>query len=1022
MLTNYAISMKKTLKTATTTLLFFLLTGMYSFGQGGTIKGIVKDSTGQPVFNVSVILEGKGKGAYTDDKGYYEIPMLEAGSYNIIYRLTGYITFTKSVVVNGGQTIISDVVLKNEEKVLDEVVVIGYGTTRTSDLTGSATVINDKNFVQGSVSTPEQLIMGKAAGVKINTNDGAPGSGSTIRLRGGTSINASNDPLIVVDGVPLDNGGISGSANALSLINPNDIASFVILKDASATAIYGSRGANGVILITTKKGNGLADQPLKVVFDTKHSLSTIAKYAQVMNADEYRTLVTENGTAAQAALLGSANTDWQKQVFHSAYVTDNNVSLTGGIKKLPYRLSFGNRLENGLLRGDQFNRTSVSLNLTPSFLDNHLLLEVNQRFVQTYSQFANRAALGAAYFDPTQSVNSGNSAYNGYFEWTDTGLPNTLAPKNPLGLLKSRDDHSSVARYIGNAKVTYKLHFFPQIKAVVNVGTDQAEGIGSVTVDSNSASGYYSRGSYYTYRQTKGNKLIEAYVNYNNGDKKSKHLIDITAGYSYQDWFSMGPNNATYNQAQDSIIAQPSSIYPNYTKNALLSFYGRGIYTFNDKYVVNATLRRDGSSRFSPETRWGLFPSVSAAWIVTQEKFMVKAKWLNMLKIRAGYGVTGQQDGIGDYAYISNYYEGASTAQYAFGGQFYTVFRPDGFDANLKWETTKSYNIGLDFGLKKDRISGTIDIYRKETTDLLAVVPVPAGTNFTNQILTNVGSMRNQGIELSGNFGVIAKKDFRFDILANATYNQNSVLKLSQVEDPNSPGILVGGISGGIGNTVQVHQVGSPTFSYFVYEQRYDANGKPIEVGAPIDASNPTGPKYTDTDAYVDRNGDGIINISDRYMFEKAAPNWFLGLTLNFNYKKWFAGMSMRSELGGYIYNNIHSNNGTLQAINGTQGYLNNITTLYNNEEFAKTTERQLLSDYYLEKANFLRMDYINIGYKFGKMKWTKEKVGLNASFVVSNVFVLTKYSGQDPEVNGGIDNNIYPRPRVFSLNLTFEF
>lgn len=864
--------------------------------------------------------------------------------------------------------------------------------------------------------------------MKITTNDGAPGSGSTLRLRGGTSLNASNDPLIVVDGVPLDNGGIAGVANPLSLINPNDIASFVVLKDASATAIYGSRAANGVILITTKKGDGLNLDKLKVVFDTKHSMSTIAKYADVLNGDELRRLVSENGTPAQSALLGTANTDWQKEVFRTAYVTDNNVSLSGGIKNLPYRLSIGNRFENGLLKDDRFIRTSASLNMNPTFFKKSLQVEFNQKLIQTNSVFANRGALGAAYFDPTQPVMSGSDALGGYYEWIEnSGAPNTLAPKNPLGLIKQRDDRSKVARYIGNLKLTYKLPFFPMVKAVVNVGTDQSEGTGEVSTQASSASGYFTGGSFNTYRSTKGNKLIEAYANFNTAEKKSKHLIDLTAGYSYQDWFSSSPNLPVYNQAGDSIIS-PAAANPFYTKNALLSFYARGIYTFNDRYVINASLRRDGSSRFSPEARWGLFPAVSAAWIVTGEKFMQKAAWVSLLKVRAGFGITGQQDGIGDYAYISNYYEGATTAQYAFGGQYYTQLRPGGFDANLKWETTKSYNIGLDFGILKDRFSGSIDLYRKETSDLLATTTVPAGSNFTNEILTNVGSMLNQGIEMSLNAGLFATKTMRLDLTANASHNVNRVTKLTQVEDPNSVGILVGGISGGIGNTIQVQRVGYATYSFLVYEQQYDTDGSLIEVGqqASIDVNNDgsitSADKWQDKHAFVDRNGDGTINIEDRYIYDKVAPNWFTGLALNFSYKKWFAGVSMRTELGGHIYNNIHSNSATFQSINGTQGFISNISSLYYEDEVRNITTNQLLSDHYMEKANFLRMDYFNLGYNFGKLKALGNKVGLNATLVVNNVFVLSKYKGLDPEVGGGIDNNIYPRPRVYSLNLTFDF
>jgi iron complex outermembrane receptor protein len=565
------------------------------------------------------------------------------------------------------------------------------------------------------------------------------------------------------------------------------------------------------------------------------------------------------------------------------------------------------------------------------------------------------------------------------------------------------------------------------LKAVVNVGTDQSEGSGQVSTSLNSASGYFTEGSFNTYNSRKGNKLIEAYANFNTAEKKSKHIIDLTAGYSYQDWYSESPNLPVYNQAGDSIIS-PAAANPFYTKNALLSFYGRGIYTFNDRYVINASLRRDGSSRFSPEARWGLFPAVSAAWIVTGEKFMQKAAWLTLLKVRAGFGITGQQDGIGDYAYISNYYEGATTAQYAFGGQYYTQLRPGGFDANLKWETTKSYNIGLDFGILKDRFSGSIDIYRKETSDLLATTTVPAGSNFTNEILTNVGSMLNQGIEMSVNAGLYASKTMRLDLTANASHNVNQVTKLTQVEDPNSVGILVGGISGGIGNTIQVQRVGYATYSFLVYEQQYDTDGSLIEVGQQAsidvngDGSVTVADKWKDIHAFADRNGDGTINIEDRYIYDKVAPNWFTGLALNFSYKKWFAGVSMRTELGGHIYNNIHSNSATFQSINGTQGFINNISSLYYEEEVRNVSTNQLLSDHYMEKANFLRMDYFNVGYNFGKLKALGNKVGLNATLVVNNVFVLSKYKGLDPEVGGGIDNNIYPRPRVYSLNLTFDF
>ena len=1008
------------------TLLSLLFVSLAAHGQTSSIIGKIIDIEGLPVYPATLVLEGKGMGAQTNENGEFEIKFVPAGTVVLIVRSSGFVTYNQEIIVSSGTVLNQNIILSKEAKEYDEVVVIGYGTTRTKDLTGAATVITEKNFLQGSLATPEQLIMGKVAGLKVTSNDGAPGSGSTLRLRGGTSINASNDPLIVIDGVPIDNGGIAGAANPLSLVNPNDIASFVILKDASATAIYGARAANGVILITTKKGSA-SQKEVHVTLNSKISISTIAKYAEVLSGDSLRTLINRQGSQQQIDLLGAANTDWQKEVFRTAITSDNNVSITGGIIGLPYRLSVANRFENGLLKRDNMNRTSLGLNLNPTFLDGNLQLEVNQKMVQSRAFFANRGALGAAFFDPTQAVQSGNNnLFGGYFEWIDNGKPNVLSARNPLGLIMQSEDRSVVNRYIGNAKVSYKMPFLPMLKATVNLGTDQSEGTGYTITDSLSAAGYFTQGSYSQYRQTKGNKLIEAYANFNTGEKYKDHLLDLTAGYSYQDWFTSSPNNASYNQAKDSVIGLPAA-NPFYTKNALLSFYARGIYTFKNQFVVNLSMRRDGSSRFSSEQRWGWFPAASAAWLLS-EGFLKDVKEISMLKIRAGYGVTGQQDGIGDYAYIGNYFEGATNAQYAFGGQYYTVFRPAGYDANLKWETTSSINIGLDFGLYKDRFSGSIDVYRKSTSDLLATVAVPAGTNFTNQILTNVGGMQNQGIEVSLNTGLIAKKNMRLDWMVNFTRNFNEVTKLSQIEDPNSPGILVGGIAGGIGNQVLIHQVGQPTFTYFVYEQQYEQDGSLIEVGqqASIDMNGDgtinTSDKWKDTNAFVDRNNDGIINVKDRYYAGQVAPKFFMGTALNFQYGKWNAGVSMRSEIGATIYNNIHSNSATFSAIDGTKKYLSNISSLFYEDEVQKTTTNQLLSDHYLERADFLRIDNISVGYNFGKLGFTKDKVGVNVGFSVQNVFVFTKYSGQDPEVGGGVDNNFYPRPRVYTLNLNFDF
>lgn len=1014
------------MKTTTSLFAFLLFLGFTSLALAQTgVKGTITDASGTPLYNVSVLVEGQGKGAVSNEKGNYEISGLKAGTYKLIFKYMGFNPQTDEVTIVANQMITNDFQFASKVQETGDIVVIGYGTQRTKDLTGSATVINEKNFVQGSLASPEQLVMGKVAGLKVTSNDGAPGSGSTLRLRGGTSINASNDPLIVVDGVPLDNGGIAGAANPLSLINPNDIASFVVLKDASATAIYGSRAANGVILITTKRGSAAND--VKVVLDSKTSVSTIAKYFDVLSADSLRSLVNTIGTLQQQNLLGDASTDWQREVFRRSLVTDNNVSITGGIKNFPYRLSIGNRIDNGILKRDQFQRTSVSLNMNPSLLDKTLQIEANMKYVQTGSFFANRGALGAAFFDPTQPVYSGTEAYGGYFEWLDNNKPNTLSPRNPLGLIEQSTDKSRVNRAIANAKLTYNLPSLPSLKAVVNVGGDYSEGTGYTVTPAASASGYYTQGRYTEYRTSKSNKLFESYLNYNSGTRWSNQTLDVTAGYSYQDWDTESPNNPAWNEAQDSII-QPAAAFPFYTRNVLMSYYGRAIYNLNGKYVVNVSVRRDGSSRFSPETRWGIFPAASAAWIISEEAFMKNASKINMLKLRAGWGVTGQQDGIGDYSYIGNYFQGATTAQYAFGGQYYQVLRPAGFDAGLKWETTTSYNIGLDFGFKNDRFSGSVDVYQKDTKDLLATVPVPAGTNFTNEILTNVGAMQNRGIEVSLNTGLIATKNMRLDWSVNATYNKNEVMKLSQVVDTTSPGVLIGGIGGGIGNTIQAHQLGYPTYTFFVLQQQYDSQGRVIEVGSQSeidmngDGNITAADKWKDTNAFVDQNGDGIINVKDRYYAGQAAPKMFFGTALNFQYKKWYAGLSARAELGATIYNNIHSNSATFQTVDGTKKYLNNISSLYYQDEVQRTTANQLMSDHYLESANFLRLDFINLGYNFGKLGFSKDKVGLNVNLVVQNAFVLTKYSGQDPEIGSGIDNNFYPRPRVYSINLTFDF
>ena len=1007
-------------------LIFILLfPSIYIFCQN-TLSGKIIDNNKEAVIGASLKINKLSLASSTNLDGEFSISNVPNGSHDLVISAVGYKTLSQSITINSNLEL--NFTIYEDVKLLDEAVVIGYGTARTKDLTGSAVAVSEDKFLKGSLATPEQLIMGKVPGLKVTSNDGAPGSGSTMRIRGGTSINASNDPLIVIDGVPIDNGGIAGAANPLSLINPNDIESFVVLKDASACAIYGSRAANGVIIITTKKGQ----DKFSVTVSQKTSLSTIAKYADVLSGDSLWSLIQSNGDPDQIALLGDSNynTDWQREVFRNAVVNDFNIAVSGKA----YRFSYGNRIDNGILKRDRFVRNNISLNLNPSFLDDHFFIESNNKLVQTNSNFSDRGALGAAYFDPTKPVFSSDTSYGGYYEWLQNdGSPNTLSARNPVGLINQKNDVSKVQRYIGNTKLTYKTHFLPELKLVYNAGLDISEGSGTVELESSSAAGYFNEGSFNSYKSFKRNVLSESYFNYNNSKEDKLSYLDITGGFSFQHWKSRSPNLPVYNQLQDSIIS-PAAEFPFFTENALMSFYARSIYNLNGKYVFNFALRRDGSSRFSPQSRWGWFPSASAAWLVNEENFMQSFENINLLKIRFGYGVTGQQDGIGDYGYISNYYQGNSTAQYIFGDSAYFVFRPNGFDGNLKWEETESFNLGIDYGFFNDKYSGSIDFYQKNTSDLLAAVLVPVGTNFSPSILSNVGGMTNRGVEFNFNTNLSINKEINLFVNLNAAYNLNKVTKINTIDDSTflnlfedssivDYGIQVGSI--GFNNFVQMHNVGYPTFSFLLYEQLY-SNGNLIQVGQQADIDiNDDGvidqlDLWRPIDAYKDMDSNQVINQNDLYFANNAAPALTLGAALNLSYKNWYAGISMRAEFGGYIYNSIHSISSTYYAT-GDKDFINNINNIYYQHEVQTSDQYQRLSDAYLEKANFFRMDFLNIGYNFQNPSFLPLN-NLDVSFSIQNVFLLTKYSGLDPELGGGIDNNIYPRPRVFSLNLNFNF
>lgn len=976
--------------------LLLTLIGVQQLYAQTTISGTVSDArTGETLIGANIIVEGTMVGTITDFDGNYTLEIPE-GYTRVKFSFTGYTSQT--VTIDGGGTI--DVAL-SAGQALDEVVVVGYGTTQTKDLTGSVIAITEKDFLQGNISTPEQLVAGKIAGVKINSNGGAPGSGSRIRIRGGSSLNASNDPLIVIDGVPVDNTGIAGSANALNLINPNEIESMTVLKDASAAAIYGSRAANGVILITTKKGG--ASKDLSLSFSSNNAFSQNTRLVPTLTGDEFRELVTANGTQRQIDLLGDENTDWQDQIYRVGFSTQNNLTFTGGIENLPYRLNLEFFNDQGVLKRSEMSRYSANLNLSPTYLDGHIKVDANGKFSRTNNFFADQGAIGSAVvFDPTKPVFSETEDYGGYYEWVaNNGNPNFLAPRNPVGLLEQREDESNVNRFIGNVKVDYQTHFLPDLTLTMNAGTDIARSSGFVFVPETAASAFDRQGIDNVYEQSKDNRLFEFYGNYKKELPSLDSRFDVTGGYSYQNWITKSPAQPDLNAVGDTI--RPPGV-PFETENTLISFYGRLNYNLKERYLITATLRNDGSSRFSPDTRWGLFPSVALAWRVSEESFMVNSGVY--MKVRAGWGVTGQQDIGNDYPYIPNYQVSTPTAQYQFGNQFFGFLRPDGYDANIKWEETFSYNVGLDLGFMNNKLNATVDFYHKVTDDLLAVIPVPAGSNFTNQILTNVGSLTNTGLEVTLNYIAIDKEDLRLDIGANTTYNVNQITGLTKTDDPNDPGILVGGIPGGIGNTVQLHTVGSPAFSYLVYEQLYDDQGNPIE------------------DEYADLNGDGEITpgradlgLGDQYVFQgNPEPLLFAGLYANLSYKDWSFAFSVRGEFGAYVYNGVAAQRGFYQGVDGTRNYLNNLTEAYYETEFFDGDITQFLSDIYLERADFIRMDNLSVGYNFGNVFDSNMRVRVNA--VVQNAFVITGYSGIDPEVVGGIDNNIYPRPRIYSIAL----
>lgn len=875
-----------------------------------------------------------------------------------------------------------------KQRDIEQVVLIGYGKQKKSDLTASVVSVTAKDFNGGSTS-PEQLILGKTPGVQVTGNSGAPGAGATIRLRGGSSF-INNDPLIVIDGVPIEVTGVSGASNLLASINPNDIESFDILKDASSAAIYGNRAANGVILITTKKG---VAGKLKVNFTTNMSVSTKMGNLDVMTADEFRNFVNTFASDEYKSKLGTAKTNWQDLIYQEAWGTDNNLAISGGVKRLPYRLSIGYNHQNGILKTNEFKRTSLGFNVNPKFFDNHLTINAGFKGSFMDTRFANEGAIGAAQqFDPTQPVYSSDPRFGGYNEWLLNGDLNTNGTRNPLGMLYATRNISSVYRFLPSLQLDYKFHFLPDLRWNVNLAYDYAKGEGVARTAANSGIGYFNKGSYNNYENENTSKLFETYLNY--VKKIGVVNVDLMAGHSYQTTTTETPAITTYNGTGQNVTSQPFS-----GERTLLSYYGRAIFTIANKYIVTGTIRRDGSSNFyngTTDNLWGNFPSVALAWKINEESFLKDITSINTLKLRAGWGETGQQNVGGYYPAFARYNISSDGAQYQFGNQFYYLYRPEQNNPNLVWETMITKNIGLDFGFFNNRVNGAVDVFKKVSDNLIARVPVAAG-GLSNYNVLNVGKIENEGIEVNLNVVPVKTEKATWDLNFNFSKFNPVVTYISQdVSDDYI--IRTGGISGGTGNTIQGITKGQVLNAFYVYQQLYDTNGKPING------------------AYVDRNNDGVFNESDKYFFHSPNPDAIFGFSTKFTYGNWDLGMSMRAVLGNYVYNNAAANS-SIQDI-ASNDYLKNGEASVLTYQFSKP---EYFSDIFIEDASFLRMDNLSLGYNFGDFLGNN-KSNLRVTAMAQNLFVITNYTGVDPEVFGNIDNGFYQRPKVYSLGFNFQF
>ncbi|TPV31848.1 SusC/RagA family TonB-linked outer membrane protein [Paucihalobacter ruber] len=958
-------------------LLVFLIPATL-FAQTSVSGTVTDEANGLPLPGVNVLVKGTTTGASTDFDGNYSLS-LNNGDV-VVFSYLGY--KSKEVIYSGGSRL--DVTLNEDAAQLDEVVLIGYGATTKQDATGAVEKINDERFNKGAIVSPETLLAGKSAGVRVTSGGGAAGEGSEIRIRGGASLSANNSPLIVIDGLPLDQrGGAQGTRNSLSAINPDDIEDFVVLKDASATAIYGSRASNGVILITTKKGS--ANAPLTVEYDLKASAASNINELDVLTADQYRGL-SSISSEFNPALLGDANTNWQDQIYQTAIGAIHNLTVSKGYENFNFRVNYNHVSQQGTLLRDLYERNALNASFVQRLFDNDLKLTLTTRGILDEFFFTDQGAIGAAaQFDPTQPVRNPDGSL---FQYSQIGNAN-LAPVNPLTLLLENQNRSNIKRFISNFNIDYRFRFLPDLKFNLNAGIDYAENDGAqFNVANPNNPGAFAFQNFYS--GLNRNTLLDFYFNYKTNVESINTIVDLTAGHSYQEFYIRSDRTAT--GAGGVLNTFPTVI----NRNALESYFARASFDISDRYLISATFRRDGSSRFSPAGRWGNFPGVSVGWKIMNEPFMANSFFSN-LKLRGGWGVTGQQEIGPNYGYLGVYTPALNDQVSAqFGNQFVDPLRPEAFDENLTWESTTQYNVGLDFGLFNNRLTGSIDGYYRETEDLLATIPVAAGSNLSDFLTTNVGATTSKGLELSLN-GVLAKSEnLNWDVNFNFTLQENEITKLNLSGDPNFF-IPQGGIAGGVGNTIQLWRPGLDPLTFFVWRQVYNNQNNPIEG------------------AYVDTNADNQITEADRQAYKKATPDAFIGLTNNFQYKNFDLSFTFRGSFGNYVYNNVASDRGNLAVVLDAPGDFQ--PNAHQSVLATNFRSQNLFSDYYLQRADFLRLDNATIGYNI-----PMEKVNLRVSLTGTNLFVITEYDGLDPEIANGIDNNFYPRARTFVLGLNFKF